>query len=791
MSKTIKLFVFIFLIAGAMATGACTTSSNQRADTWPKLAALPDSPPSDLNKNAPGAVLRPGGDGFVYVVGMTDTPAVGTPFVARYSGKWPIRELDRPGLTAGRLVRDYGEGVGLVHLTYQVPNTSIEDLQVNWSEKGSDDHLGKGLATVSSVAKKGTRAVTLSIGKDRGVRDGDFYALLSRPQPSDKKKVDARDLQLSRRLQGVCMVQEAKDDSARCLLWPGSKLHPRVASPQKGQEAVFLEHTFGAAPRDGIIQVAAVKDGDETLQKQLADAMDKYLKSVTEPKAEVATIDTALDATAEDFYRLGEELEHLGSPQLVIGSSVAEVDGEKHLIATYTGVGPASGPGMVAAPPDRGVDLGPIDDIDQTRLKNFMGTVWSGMLVYRGQTSEALIQLHQLLSDPKVTGPIRWHLRDQYAMRWGALDHYREALWLVLQDETIAANRDDREAWLNALGTRVRLYDFLDLPARAVSEAKRYLDARQQDKPGPSWRSAVAMYGEMLMTDGRVDDAMATVDTLEKACPKGCNGDLNSHVAGIYWSVPPDHEEVQQKLLDFLVDHVDDSDPTQLAATRLYQGINSMNEEDFTQALIAFLEADRLYEKVKNINGQARAQYFAFMAELGRGEPQAAFERGRAAQKLEMKLNDYGGVAQLFERMSVLYTNPDFLEKPGPFLGGARQILSGAVESKIAMGDFGGASENLLSLGSFMLKIGQEEQAKEVMTEAVGYAISFKRFDVAAMSHLYLGVIARQQGDMATFRSEIEKAQLMADLSDDPNIKKAVEDVLNPKKEEDVPTQLL
>jgi hypothetical protein len=90
-----------------------------------------------------------------------------------------------------------------------------------------------------------------------------------------------------------------------------------------------------------------------------------------------------------------------------------------------------------------------------------------------------------------------------------------------------------------------------------------------------------------------------------------------------------------------------------------------------------------------------------------------------------------------------------------------------------------------------MLKIGQGERAKDVLTEAVGYAVSFKRFDVAAMAHLYLGVIARQEGQMAEFRDEIQKAKLMAELSDDPAIKQAVEDVLNPKEDKEVPTQLL
>jgi tetratricopeptide (TPR) repeat protein len=791
-----KLSIVFALLLVAVAANGCSTAPTQRTDVWPELSALPESPPEDLNKEAPSAMLRPGSDGFVYAVGLGEDAEPGAAFVARYSGEWPIRDVSRPALAAGRLVRTYGGGVGLVHLSYELPEAEVEGLEVNWETEGIDDHLGKGRALVDAVGEQRSRSLTLSIGSQHGVRDGDFYAILAAPTGSaeaDAGDVDATQLQLTRRLTGVCMVQEVEDSSARCTLWPGSRLHPRFEPPKKGQEAIFLEHTFGAAPRQGVIQVAAVSGAKEgtKAQEKIAEAMRAYLQSVTEPKAGVSTIDVALDATTDDFYAEADKVEPLEKPQLVIGSSLRDVDGTQHLFVTYTGVGAATGPGMVAAPPERGVDLGPVDAIDETRLQNFAATVWSGMLVYRGQTSEALIQLHQMLADPKLAGPLRWHARDQYAMRWAALKHYREALWLVLQDEAVATKKNDRQAWLNALGTRVRLYDFLDSPARAVSSARRYLDAREDEKPGPAWRSAVAMYGEMLMNAERVEDALATVEQLEEACPEGCNGDLNSHVAGIFWSVPEDRPEVQSQLLDFLIEHVDEDDASQLAATRLYQGLMAMRGEDHTQALVAFLEAERLYSKSKNISGQSRAKYFAFLAELSRGNPQEAFDIARQAQKLEMQLNDFAASAMIFERMSALYTNPEFLEQPGPYLGAARQVLSGAVEANIAMGDFGGASEALLSLGGFMLKIGQDDPARDALTEAVGYAISFKRFDVAAMAHLYLGVVARRQGDMAVFKDEIEKAQVMATLSDDPMIKQAIEQVLNPKQDDDVPTQLL
>ncbi|MFW6057467.1 MAG: tetratricopeptide repeat protein [Persicimonas sp.] len=777
----------------------CGTTSQTRADLWPAPDALPDEPPDDLNTEAPAALLRAGSDGFVYVVGMDDDVALGTSFMGRYSGEWPVRDVSRPTLVSGRLVQTYGDGVGLVHLTYTLPDAEADGLEVTWESEPVDDNLGKGRAQITSVAEAPSRDVGLSIGTDHGVRAGDFYALLRDPA-ADSDSADAEDeagelepldMQLTRRLADVCMVQEVQDESSSCVRWGGSQRHPGIQRAREGDEIVFLEHTFGAAPREGVIHVAAVTDGDESIQSALVAATETYLESVTEPHASVEATDVELDATAADFYDVSDEIEPREGPQMVIGLSVADIDGERRLIGNYTGAGAAAGPGMVAAPPERGVDLGPADSPDADRVESFVATVWSGMLVYRGQTSEALVQLHRMLGDPKLDGPLRWHARDQLAMRWGALGNYRESLWLVLQDERVATQKDDRQAWLNALGTRVRLYDFLDLPARAISTARRYLEAREQDKPGTSWRSAQAMYAEMLMNDERTEDALEVVELLQEACPEGCDGELVSHISGIYWSAPAEETEVRRELLDFIIDHTDDDKPGQVASTRLYQGLYAMGTEDYAQALVAFLEAERLYEKRENLSGQARAAYFAFIAELSRGNPQEAYEKAEKAQELERELNDYRSLAEIYAQMSALYTNPEFLEKPGPYLGAASRVLTNAVESQIAMGDFGGAAESLLGLGGFMLKIGKGAQAQSALTEAIGYAISFQRFDVAALAHLYLGIIAQQQGDMETFQDQIQKAQMMAELSDDPEIKEAIDNALSPDQEEEPPTQLL
>ena|GEM_PF-2040758 len=799
------------ILGTALASSACSGTGERVEDPWPAMSALPAGAPADLQSDAADAdassaphLLR-GSDGFIYVSGLDENAAVGRAFLARYGGTWPVPDAERPVLAAGRLVEIYEGGVGLVHLTYERPKSDVDGLRLTWEPEQNDgataehpnyEALGKALGRIVEIGAEGSRRLTLSIGKEDGVRKGDFYALLADPSKmldtGDASNEDrARMLQLSRRLTGVCMVKELSDSQSVCHRWSGSGMLGRLAEPTVGQEALFLEHTFGASPRKAVIQVASLDNGDKAIQGKLSDSMREFLGSLTEPTASVETIAQTLDPTAANFYRLIEGVERVDAPQIIIGAAIQSVGGKDHLFVNYGGLGSPAGAGMVAAPPIGGVDLGPVDDLNPERLRSFNAMVWAAVLVYRGQTSEALLLLDQLLNYPALSGPLRWHARDQYAMRWGALGHYREALWLVLQDEAVAAQNDDRQALLNALGTRVRLYDFLDLPQRAVESAKAYLDERIQEKPDATWRSAVGMYAEMLMSNAEIDAALAAIKPLEESCPDGCQGDLASYIAGVFWRVPSERNDVRNQLFKRMESLGEDASSEQQAGLRVYQGLMSLRSEDFTQGLIAFLEAERLYKKVHNLSGQARALYFASVADMGRDEPQSAYERALESQKIQMELNDFAGSAELFKHMSALYTNPDFLQNPGPFLGGARQVLGGAVEAGLAMGDLGLAGEALLSFGSFQLKIGMEAQASETLSQAAALGTLSARFDLAALAHLYSAAIARQSGDAAGFQREISRAQLMAELSNEPTIIKAVDEMINPEAPAEIPTQLL
>ncbi|WP_133621992.1 hypothetical protein [Bradymonas sediminis] len=807
-----------FLVSGlfglALASSACGSSGERIEDPWPTMSALPAGAPADLESGSKDAEasasnsphLRSGNDGFLYVSGLDDKATVGRAFLASYGGTWPVPNAKRPVLAAGRLVELYEGGVGLVHITYQRPNAALDGLRVTWtsdadSERPVYEPLGKALGHITELGEKGSRRLTLSVGKEDGVRKGDFYALLADPlNPNgDAKEGDAKAskapaaqmLQLSRRLTGVCMIKKVSESQSECHRWSGSGLLGRLDQPVVGQEALFLEHTFGAAPRKAVIQVARVQGGDEATQAKLSEAMHEFLGSLTEPTASVETIANTLDASASDFYRIVEEVERRDTPQVVIGAAIRSIDGEDHLIVNYGGLGSPAGPGMVAAPPVGGVDLGPVGDLNPDRLRSFSATVWASVLIYRGQTSEALLLLDQMINTKTLTGPLRWHARDQYAMRWGALGHYRESLWLVLQDEAVAAKNNDRTARLNAMGTRVRLYDFLELPEVAVETAKAYLDERAEEKPDGAWRSALAMYAEMLTGAEKTDQALAAVEELEAACPDTCNGDLSSFISGVFWRLPSDQNDARKAMLKRLEEIADDNNTEQIAGLRLYQGLMSLRADDHTQGLIAFLEAERLYKKAYNLSGQARALYFASVADMGRGEPQSAYERALEAQKIQMELNDFTATAEIFKHLSALYTNPDFLENPGPFLGGARQVLAGAVEAGLSMGDLALAGESLLSFGSFQLKIGMEAQASDTLNQAAALGMLSANFDLAALAHLYNAAIARQTGDMAGYQQEVLRAKLMAELSKNPAIIQAVEEMMNPEEPREIPTQLL
>ncbi len=777
-------------LAALTLTLAVGCASAPRVDPWPAVGALPDAAPSDLEKDAQASVLRAGSDGFLYLVGgLAEGAKPGDVFVARYSGQWPMSDLPRPPLAAGQILSIVDADTAIVDVLYALPNAELESLEVTWDYDPSEESVGKGVGQVEVGEAFSQGDVTLSMGEGVGVRAGDVYAIVRQPAAGAK----GNELQLGRRLAGVCMVRDAAGDSATCRMWRSSASHPTEVAPSTGDLALLLEHTYGAPPRPATFQVARFKgDPNAKVRDWFVEQINMYLRTHAAAKASVATLDIELDPSSPTFHRAERLIEHKELPQIAIGGEVREVDGKPHLILNYTGVGAASGPGMIAAPPVGGVDLGPIDDLKPEQLRDALGVIYSGLLVYRGQTSEALSHLRQVLSSPTLTGPMRWHARDQYAMRWAALGHLDEALWLVLEDEKVAAKNGDAEAILNALGTRVRLYDMLELPERAVESSERYLDAREAS--GSDASSVVAargMHAEMLMGAGRAPEAKAAVAKMFNECPDGCGGDLYSFLSGIYWSIPEPEAAYRDEILEEMR-KLAEADPNggAIASLRIYQGLTAMRERSYEQSLLAFYDAERLFKERNSMPGVARAKYFSFLAKLAMKDPIQAYDTASEVLDIARELRDYGTATSIYDRLASVYLELDASGPPGPYARTANAVLTAVFESQIATGDMGKAAETAYVIGTFYFRLGRPDEADIVLVRSIVYAVLTARFEVAALSHLARAMMFRARGDAEAFRTERDRALLMAKLSGDPAVAEQILRALTPAPREEKPEEL-
>ncbi len=774
------------LVALLVVTTACS-SGRPKADVWPTVDALPSGPPSDLDVRASATSLRRASDGFLYIVGgIPDSAASGSTFHARYSGEWPLADLPRPALARGTVLRTFGDEAAIVSLDYQFPNASLEGLEISWDTPTTDEKMGKGIATVLEANAGPNTDLRLDVGTDVGVQPGDIYAIMKPATEID----DPTDVQVPRRLTNICLVDSVADESATCRLWRGSRYLIGSGITKVGDDALFLEHTFGREPRKARIAISKVEGDDGGARDALVKLFREYVESIPNSNIEVVDADFTVDATREDFYRYDQGFEHEGIPTLIVGASIEEKDGKRRFMLNYTGTGPISGPGMVAAPPEHGVAAGTVDNLDPYVLRAFVGTVFGGVLVYRGQTSEALMHLHLLLRDDTMVGPLRWHVRDQYAMRWAALGNTDLSIWLVQEDERVAQSRDDQQAYLNALGTRVRLLDMVGQSDAAVEASAEFLAALESKKPSVSWLSAVAMHAEMLTAAGDLESAQKSVDRLLKACPSGCNGDLNMLLGGVFWSLPDDADEYRTELLDELVRMAKDSPTERLAAVRMYQGILKLRDETYDEALIDFLEAERLFDEVNDLSGVSRAKFYNFVTQLRRQEPQKAFETALESLEATRELRDFDSAARTYEALTGLYRNLDPNAQPGPYLAAAKDVMLAAIRSQLARGDFGGAAGSFFSLGVFLVRIGELDDSQAVLQQGVLFAIRSAKFDVASLAHLYLGLIARAKGDEEMFYDEIGRAKTMGGISDDPSILETIEEALKPPEPE-APTQVL
>lgn len=752
----------------------------------PQPQALPDV---DTELDVPEAddgtpQLVRGDDGLWYAVGEFDEPPeTGDAVFGRYDGKWPLEDTDPPALFAGRVVERHGERIARVHPTWEFPDIDHDELHAQITDDFGDETMGKGIGTVQQVDHGDQTHLTLSIGEQQGVQQGDLYAVLD-----DSSQPNPNALQLTRRLAGVCMVVEADGDDSQCRLHRGHPDHPGLEQVHDGQRVAFLEPSFGTAPREATIFVSTVDDDiDDWIVEHLQGYVDQF------PGAYVTVElfdDEEVDAEDEAFHRWTRRIDTEDEPAVLLGANLESDE----LVLNYTGLGTAVGPGMVAAPPEGGVSMGPVDELQPDDWRGVASVLMGAVMVYRGQNAEALAHLHQALRDEGLTGKWRWHARDQYAMRWAAVDHYEEAMWLVREDETLGEATGDDQARYNALGTRVRLHDYLDQPQRADDTAERYLEHHEDDRPSTGYLSAAAMYAEMAVQNERIDAAERKVEELVEVCPDGCGGDLPPLLAGIYWAATDVRPELQDRIVEAMVELGEARRDRSLAVARMFQGWTFMRDDDFDQSLIAFLEAQRLFEDQENSPyGAARAQFYISLSQLMRGEQQEAFEAGMQAREYMAEVGDFRSVARIYERLAELYADLDS-GPPREFMLAGSEILQSGLQAWLATGDYGTAAQMGFSYGNFLFRAGNVDHARMNLQQAVTRALRVAEFETVAMGHLFLALLARAQGNRQLFEEEMDRARLMAEIADETYIRELIEEVEQPSEDrrpDDDPTDLL
>ncbi len=771
--------VMAVLIVAAFGTGCASMSGG--AD-WPDTEADLQAPPAD-HEGEPRLIR--GDDGMLYAVGaLEEVPETGQIIFGRHGGQWPLSDMPRPALFVGQVVAVSSDDVARIHPLYQFPDIDYQGLHVEIAADDDNLEMGKGLGVVEGVEHADKIRVGLSLDGEAGVQKGDIYGVFAPYDPNGAES----GAQLTRRLRGICTVVVVDSDTSVCEVRSAHPAHQQSPDLSKGQAAVFLEPRMESAVRNARVKVSSV-DGHD-IDTQIHDHLAEYFSHYPAGQVDVESFDKSVDASDVDFHRWNRRID-TNDPAALVGVSVENRGGEERVVLNYTGLGTAIGPGMVAAPPDGGVDMGPVDSLDGDALDGFAAMLMGAMLVYRGQTSEALMHLHEALRDPALQGKWRWHARDQYAMRWAALDRYEEAMWLVHEDQAVAREREDDQAYYNALGTRVRLHGYLDQHEQAYEASREYLAARDGDRPKSTYLSARAMYGEMALENGDLDAGKESVEELVELCPDGCEGDMLPLLAGIYWAAITESSDLQDEIVAIMVDLGQAQEKTSLATARMFQGWNFMRDDDHMQSLIAFLEARRLFERDESTYGMARADFYIAINQIARDEPQQAFDTAMEVLEYMSDVGDYASMVRIYERLSQIYVDIDVSRGPQPYLGAAPRILQGALQAHLSTGDYGRASEAGFGYGHFLFRVGSVDEARYTLQRAVLHGLRVARFDMVTLCHIFLAVIARSEGNMELFEEELDRARTMGDVADDPHIDELIEELLSPSEEIEDPTQLL
>lgn len=773
---------------------------------WPDAKLATERPVADVDVEP---TLMRGDDGLLYAVGdFEEPPRRGQLVFGIHDGQWPVEDAPRPALFAGEVVDYPSDGVAQVHGLYEFPDLETDGLGVEIVDDRGGESMGKGLEIVDSIdTDDESQVVTIELGAAEGVQKGDIYGLIRR----HKSKAEPQDGQLTRRLSNICRIVEVDSGTSRCQLRRG---HPKLiedTAVRQGDFAVFLEPTVDQKRRPARVLVSQVDDPD--INQEIRQHLEEYFSEY--PHGDISVeffdqqgdgppiedwqgrggeggqrwADEEIDARDTEFHRWRRRLE-TDEPALLVG---VNLEGD-NIVVNYSGLGTAVGPGLVAAPPEGGVDMGEALRLGDERWDGFASMLKGTMLVYRGETAEALAHLRQALRTPGLEGPWRWHARDQLAMRWAALDRFEEALWLVHEDEALGRSEGDDRARYNALGTRVRLHDFVDQHHVAYQAAGEYLQARSRDDQTGRYLSAVAMNAEMAAAADKLDEARAHIDELYERCPDGCQGDLIALLAGIYWAAMDDGPDLQDEIVELMLQVGQRDVANTLATARMFQGWNHMRDDDMDWSMVAFREARRRFQEQGSAYGEARAKFYLALALAGRDEGQEAFEYAVQSLEYMTKIGDYTSMVRIYERIAQIFVPVDPEQPRQRYMAEAPRFLQTGLQAQLATGDYGRASEAGFGYGHYLLMEGHPDEARQQFRRSARLALRTVRFDMVALSYLFLGMMAQMEGDTKLYDDKIERAKNMADAADDPFVDEMIDEILpsdEPREEQQDPTQLL
>jgi len=769
------------LVAVALAMG-CAGSQLHGPPIMPDV--LPTSAPATLlipTDLSHGPVVVSGDDGFLYLAGL-EQPKVGDAFALRYGGRWDTDLGERPLLGLVRVARvlDHNGGtLALAQPDYLTPNLDLDGAFVQAWQSAEAPHITKGLATVTDLDGK---TVSLDRGFFDGVAVGDRYIVLA-------PAAEGTD-HLGDRLHGILMITRLEETAAfgEVLLEDGI-----AGAVDEGDWALFANPGIAEPPLPATIDVCRIIDGDEALRGRVLSALTSYLAHYPAWSLQARASDAEFDPMSPGFGapRPGDSYRH--EPSLSLAGKVVTVAGRQHLVLNYANSGLSAAHGMVAATPEMAFDVGPIEELDPNRLTPAFHALLAAILTHRGQNAEALYILETTLRSMDADGPVRWHLRDQLAMRWVQAGQLRQALRLVMEDIGRARALSDPYALVNAVGTIYALYEELGLDGRAVDSAQEFYEARRDLGEGPNTDHALRAFIETLFKAGRRKEAQDAIAEFEGRCAPevgeaqalrragkevgldttSCVFDLHYLYLSGYWSVADapalqaDYRDRALNLAYLLGNHT-------VASVRIVQAIEAVRRQDFDGATIAFLEAERLFDKDGYSPGVARVHSLRINLYIAQEAHQKAYDAFAVGADHYARAHDVGELAGLYRSIARLYLNvPPHDLSVASYVRVAASVLSEALKLQLGANDLGSAAEIYYISGRFRLG-GDPQEADALLTRATELAVRVLRFDIAALSVLTRAMVARARGAGRDFFDLMQQARRLAELSGDAELLQTV-----------------